>query len=238
MINSHSLYLQDSYKKVGDNTWKYNDFADSSVKTSRDLFTNESLLLRKPKPKNLDVYALLSGISFPQEFTDKLTSIQRNIDIIIGECLHYWVKPLNFGMEYCVFKWPQDNWDKSWLPIIMEEIDSISKSPFRLDIRGIQVNPDGCVVAKGYDETGMIFKIREHLKNNLSFLPNKQSGWAHIPMGRIMEPIGPSKFLELKYLVDKLDNILIDSVKINSAKLVYESRWYMEEKLTLSEFRF
>ena len=57
-------------------------------------------------------------------------------------------------------------------------------------------------------------------------------------MGRIMEPIGPSKFLELKYLVDKLDNILIDSVKINSAKLVHESRWYMEEKLTLSEFRF
>ena len=232
------LSLEKSYKKVGDLTWHNKDFIDSSLQISRGFFTNESLLLGKPKPKELDVYALLSGISFPAEFADKLSSIQKSIDSIIGDCLHYWVTPLNFGMEYCVFKWPEDSWDDSWLPVIEKELDSLDIPSFNLDIHGIQINSDGCVVARGYDSTGQIFKIREQLKTNLAFLPSKQSNWSHIPMGRIMEPIGFSKFLELKSLIGKLDNTYIGSVKIKSAKLVHETRWYMEERSTLSEHQF
>ena len=236
--NANDLYLINSYKEVGNQTWKNNDFVESSLKISKDFFTEESLLLRKPKPKKLDVYALLSGVSFPEELTEKLSNIQKSIDIILGDCLHYWVAPLNFGMEYAVFKWPGDSWDEAWLPLILKEIDLIDKSSFQLNIHGIQINSDGCVLAKGYDETGMIFKIREHLKSNLEFLPKKQSGWAHIPMGRILEPLGTSKFLELKNLINELDNFLICSAKVNSVKLIHETRWYMEERSTLSTFNF
>lgn len=236
--DTHCLYLEKSYAEVGDRTWKNNDFLEASLNISRDLFTDESLVLRKPKPKKLEVYALLSGLSFHREFTDKLSSIQRRIDTIIGDYLHYWVAPLNFGVEYCVFKWPEDSWDKSSLPLIEQELDSLDKSSFKFIIHGIQINPDGCIVAKGYDETGMIFKIREHLKTNLEFLPKRQSGWAHIPIGRIMEPLGPLRFSKLESLIGKLDNILVASVIINSVKLVHETRWYMEERSILSEFHF
>jgi hypothetical protein len=236
--NTHVLSLEKSYKKVGELTWLNNDFTNSSLQVSRGFFTDESLLLGSPIPKELDVYALLSGISFPAECSDKLANIQQSIDSIIGDSLHYWVKPLNFGMEYCVFKWPEDSWNDSWLPIIEKELNSLDTIPFYLNIHGIQINADGCVVAKGYDETGMIFKIREQLKANLEFLPRKQSNWAHIPIGRILEPIGSSKFLKLKAFIDKLNNTSISSVKIDSAKFVHETRWYMEERLTMLELKF
>ena len=60
-------------------------------------------------------------------------------------------------------------------------------------VEGVDVIVTGGI-AKGYDEKGMIFKIRKHLQNNLRFLPKKQSGWAHIPIDRILEPIGSKKF--------------------------------------------
>ena len=236
--NNSILKLRKSYKEVGDETWENNDFIEASVKISRNFFTSESVFIRKPRPKKLDVYALVSGISFPEELTEKLSNIQHKIDNILKESLHYWVTPLNFGIEYCVFKWPDDLWDDSWLQDINREINSINKSSFQLEIKGVQINSDGCVLAKGYDKADMINTIRQHLKSNLLFLPKKQSAWAHIPMGRILEPIGTKKFKELKNLIDKLNDILIDNIIIDSAKLVHETRWYMEEKKTLSEFYF
>lgn len=230
--------LEKSYKDVGELTWQNNDFVDSYLQISRSFFTNESLNLGDPRPKKLDVYAFLSGISFESEFVEKLIHIQNSIDIVIGDCLHYWVKPLNFGIEYCVFKWPNDNWNQKWIPIIQNELDALNTSSFTLNIYGVQINRDGCVVAKGYDDSGAIFNIRNQLKDSLEFLPRKQSNWAHIPLGRIMEPIGSSKFFKLKKLIEHLDNKLISSVKLSSAKFVHEKRWYMEERDTISKIHF
>ena len=235
--NAHYAYLKKSYNKVGSRTWKNDDFINLALDSSRNLFTKKSLELCIPKPKRLEVYALLSGLSFSTKITDKLVSIQQNIDTILGDSLKYWVLPLNFGVEYCVFKWPDEIWkDKSKIFSINEELSMLNFSSFQFSIRGIQINPDGCVVAKGYDEGGMIFLIREHLKEKLLFLPKKQSGWAHIPLGRILEPLGPSKFLELESLINQLSDTTIVSDEINSIKFVHETCWYMEEKTILSEF--
>jgi len=236
--NELILSLEKSYKDVGDLTWQNNDFVDSYLQTSRSFFTTESLKLGYPSPKKLEVYALLSGISFELEFVEKLTHIQSCIDNVIGDCLHYWVKPLNFGIEYCVFKWPDDNWNHKWTPIIQNQLDTLYASPFTLNIYGIQINRDGCVVAKGYDDSGTICNIRSQLKTSLKFLPEKQSNWAHIPLGRIMEPIGLSKFLKLKKLIEHLDKNLIGSIVLKSAKFVHEKKWYMEDKDIISKIHF
>jgi len=228
-------FLQESYDKVGHKTWLNDDFLDSKLSISRNLFTKESLDLRKPNPKELEVYALLSGLPFSKKITDKLLAVQHDITEILRDSLHYWVLPSNFGVEYCVFKWPEERWDSSWFPLINEELSLLNKPPFRFSIHGIQVNPDGCIVAKGYDEGGMIFRIREHLKVNLEFFPKKQSGWAHIPIGRILEPLGEAKFSELEILINGLSDTFIVSDTINSIKFVHETRWYMEKKSTLSE---
>jgi len=210
---------------------------DSALGISRGLFNKKSLELRKPEPKELEVYALLSGLSFSKKITNKLVSIQQSIDMVLGDSLKYWVLPLNFGVEYCVFKWPEENWDNTHASLINKELSLLRKSSFQFSIHGIQINPDGCIVAKGYDEDGIIFRIREKLKVNLEFLPKRQSGWAHIPIGRILEPIGVEKFSALETLINKMSDTFIVSDTINSIKFVHESRWYMEEKTILSELR-
>jgi hypothetical protein len=235
--NAHYAYLKKSYNKVGSQTWENDDFINLALDSSRNLFNKESLELCKPKPKELEVYALLSGLPFSKKITNKLVSIQQNIDTILGDSLKYWVLPSNFGVEYCVFKWPDEIWkDKSKIFSINKELSMLNFSSFQFSIRGIQINPDGCIVAKGYDEDGMIFRIREHLKVNLEFLPKKQSGWAHIPIGRILEPLGVEKFSALESLINQLSDATIVSDEINSIKFVHETCWYMEEKIILSEF--
>jgi hypothetical protein len=233
--NSHYSYLRESYEKVARNTWQGTDFGQADLDISRNLFTDESLKIRKPRPRNLEVYALLSGLPFNKNFSDRLVDIQKRISIVLDDRLHYWVFPSNLGVEYCVFKWPSQNWKESQSQVIMQELSLLDYPSFRFTIHGIQVNPDGCIIAKGYDEDGMMFNIRKHLKDNLLFLPKKQSGWAHVPIGRILEPLGESKFSELKSLICELSDVFIATDKIDSLKFVHESRWYMEEKSILSE---
>ena len=235
--DTHYLCLKKSYDEVGRRTWQNDDFIKSSLDISRNLFTDESLVLRQPKPKRLEVYALLSGLPFSKEFSDKLAAVQQNIAALIDDCLHYWVLPSNFGVEYCVFKWPDENWNESCSSEINQELSLLDNSAFRFTIHGIQVNPDGCIIAKGYDEEGMIFKIRQRLKTNLTFLPKRQSSWAHVPIGRILEPLGSSKFSALAHLISELSDVLIGYDEINSVKFVHETRWYMEDKSILSEFQ-
>ncbi len=234
----HFLNLKLSYASVGDRTWEENDFSKDSIITSRTLFTEHSLIQRKPVPKDLEVYAFLSGIEFPDYVTSKLLDLQSSISSIIGDSLHYWVLPENFGLEYAVFKWPEEVWDESRETVVCDFLSNMKILPFYYFLHGIQVNPDGCIVAKGYDEGGAIFSMRELFRNKLSFLPKKQSGWAHIPLGRILEPVGEKKFEELRLLINEVGQTFITEHLITSAKFVHETKWYMERKAVISQVNF
>ena len=228
--------LKKSYKEVGDRTWLGQDFLESNVDVSRSLFTRESLLSRRPRPKELEVFALLSGLPFRVEFTDKLVNVQKKISAVLGERLHYWVAPLNLGLEYCVFKWPTDSWNEEWLGVMQDVLASIRQPSFRFSVGGVQINPDGCVVAKGFDEDSVLLHVRERIGVKIPFLPAKQSKWAHVPLGRILEPLGIEKFAKLAHLMNTMSDLLIAKTEINSMKLIHETRWYMEEKTILAEY--
>ena len=159
--------LKTSYNQVGKKLYDLKDFETSSLKISRDLFSKDSLHIKRPVPKKFEVFALLSGLPFSKSFTEKLVDIQKEISDIIIDSLHYWVKPSNFGVEYCVFKWPKDSWEGNKHNIVKNSILKISKSSFNYNIVGVQINPDGCVVAKGYDQFSSIYKIRNYYKINL-----------------------------------------------------------------------
>lgn len=236
LSSDHFTNLRQAYDKVGNCTWSSKDFIESNLAVSRNLFTPESLATRLPRPKALEVFALLSGLSFQAEFTDKLVETQRQISDVIGKRLHYWVEPANLGLEYCVFKWPTDSWNEEWLSTIQDVLASIDQPSFRFSIGGVQINPDGCVVAKGFDEDAVIFQIREQLKADIPFLPARQSGWAHVPLGRILEPIGVERFTMLAQLMRNLSDVAIATTEIRSLKLIHETRWYMEEKNILTEY--
>jgi len=234
--NKHFVDLNKSYKKVADQTLKNQDLLPDNLKISRDLFTEDSLESRTPVPKDLEVFALLSGLSFEHQFTDKLVSIQNAISDIIEETLHYWVKPENFGVEYCVFKWPWGEWDESWLPLIQNKLSTQNTNGFNFTVKGIQINPDGCVIAKGFDEGAQIFSMRKNLKNAIDFLPEKQSAWAHIPIGRILEPLGEHRFAKLMQYFNNMSDQYIASQQIASLKLIHETRWYMEKHEVIGEY--
>lgn len=235
--SGHFTRLERAYEEVGDCTWSTKDFLDSNLEVSRDLFGPESLVTRRPVPKELEVFALLSGLPFRVEFTDKLVEVQQKISAVLGERLHYWVAPANMGVEYCVFKWPTDSWNEEWLGAIEDVLAAIRQPSFRFSIGGVQINPDGCVVAKGFDEGAVLFQIREHLKIEIPFLPSQQSEWAHLPLGRILEPLGVERFAKLAHLVSTMSDLPIAATEISSIKLIHETRWYMEAKTILAEYQ-
>ena len=232
----HFAGLKEAYSAVGDRTWVEQDFSDTNLEVSRNLFTPESLEMRKPRPKAMEVYALLSGLPFVEDFTRELVSVQMQISEILGERLHYWVDPQNFGVEHCVFKWPTDPWDEMRRDVVENVLASLRSEVFRFHISGVQVNPDGCVVAKGFDENAQLFHIRSQLRENISFLPDKQSNWAHVPLGRILEPLGSARFARLASLMREISDLSITTTCINTMKFIHESRWYMEERTQLAEF--
>ena len=217
-------------------TWVNQDLQQKKIQTSRDLFTPESLKRRRPVPKALEVHACLSGLPFPKKITNKLVAIQKKITKLLGQTLHYWVAPGNLGLEYCVFKWPADPWNKAKTKKIRHALAAVPKRTFVFFIKGVQFNPDGCVVAKGFDQDAGVFKIRNELIKRIPFMPKKQSNWAHIPLGRILEPLGKKKFLMLKKMALQMTNMSIARTTIYTMKYVHEKQWYMERRKILSEY--
>ena len=229
----NNLYIENltkSYDKVSNNFFLKDDFMENDLKNSINLFTDESLNKKKPRPKRLNVYALLSGISFDCALKEKLFKIQNTIRTIIPSNLAYFVDPDNLGLEHCVFKWPDEKWDIYKENSIKKLLDLYNFKTFNLEIIGIQIHSDGCIIAKGYDPSLEMTQIRNFFKKNLNFLPIKQSEWSHIPLGRILEPIGKEKYKILKGFVKANNKKIISSYKIENYKFVYEKRWYMEEK--------
>lgn len=234
LSTEHFARLENGYRSVGDATWANDDFLESNIAVSRSLYTQESLLAGRPRPKQLEVVALVAGIPFRAEFVDALLGVQRDLSAILDSLMHYWVLPENLGVEFCVFKWPDDSWNLEWLTQIQDVLGEIRQPSFRFEIRGVQINPDGCVVARGFDEGAVLFEIRREIRAKLSFLPVKQSGWAHVPLGRILEPVGAEKFGRLSRVVQAMGDVTIAATEIDEMKLVHETRWYMEEKTVLS----
>ena len=221
--------LQQSYDLEGKKIFNLNSLSLKSLQNSINLFESKSLIIKKPKPIDVKVYTLVSGLSFSGSLIKELEQIKNEIGIILNNTLCYWVKPENLGVEYCVFKWPNDLWKENWLNQIISFIKSKEYESFELKISGIQLHPDGCIIAKGYDN-GKIRNIRNDLMSNLQFTPSKQSNWAHIPLGRILEPVSGKIFNKLKKSMKQLSDKHIGNEKIIDQKLIYETRWYMEKK--------
>ena len=224
-------------------TWRkkifnLNSLSLKSLQNSINLFESKSLIIKKPKPIDVKVYTLVSGLSFSGSLIKELEQIKNEIGIILNDTLCYWVKPENLGVEYCVFKWPNDLWKENWLNQIISFIKSKEYESFELKISGIQLHPDGCIIAKGFDN-GKIRNVRNDLMSNLQFTPSKQSNWAHIPLGRILEPVSGKNFNKFKKTMKQLSDKHIGNEKIIDQKLIYETRWYMEKKeiLYLNELK-
>jgi hypothetical protein len=229
--------LEYSYDLVGKKIFEINSLSQKSIQSSINLFTHESLTKKIPQPIDVEVYTLVSGLPFSNDLINPLSKLKTEIKKILKDLVCYWVKPQNLAVEFCVFKWPNNSWEKKWLSEIKFFFDTKEYSSFDLIVSGIQLHQDGCIIAKGYDG-GFIRHIRSDLTSNLEFIPNKQSNWAHIPLGRILEPISGKVFEELKKTMRNISTTNIAIEKIIDTKLIHETRWYMEKKEVLYTKKF
>ena len=98
------------------------------------------------------------------------------------------------------------------------------------EINGIQINPDGCIIAKGFPFENDFFEIRDFVKKEYHYSSSQnQSNWMHIPLGRILNPLGHKKFDLLREYINSTNNFHF-YLKISSIHLIHEKRWYMTEK--------
>lgn len=228
--NPHSIdddELHNSYNHVFSEAQNLKCFDDDLLNNSRALFEFDDQ--GEPIPKKLDVDALVCGLPFASSLIDVATNVQRKLDKYLDITDRYWVEANNLACEVVVLKWPDNSSVRSITPELLAFFDSLNLSPFNIQIHGAQMHADGCVVLRGYD-CGRLRGVRRALRENFSALPQKQSSWVHIPLGRITSQVSEDTYKSLlNELVSSFDEISCD-IEISDLKLVAEKQWYMVER--------
>lgn len=224
---NHFRKLNQSYEKISNLSSGLKDFDEKNLIASQKLFKKVS---KDPSPIDVEVLAILSGISFEKNFIEFITPIMASIKDILYLKNFYLVKPENLGVEYAVVKWPEDDLDAKLLKQAKEVVNSSELSKFKLKVYGMQLHIDGCIILKCIDENQSIFKFRNYLRENTDNLSIKQSNWVHIPLGRILSPIGEGTMSRLKDFILNCENTLNYDIEIDALHLVKEKKWYMEKK--------
>jgi len=223
----HYGYLKNSYEVVGKKILNKKDFNRIDLQSSNALFHYDNNTFT---PIEVDVYAVLSGISFNKSFIEFIETIQQKLLNTLKGSSFYLVESYNLGVEYAILKWPDDSLDTNIIDEAKNFLSGVRFNSFYLKIFGIQIHLDGCIVLKCYDENRSIFRLRDQIVSNLKNIPVKQSSWAHIPLGRILSPVGHNKMIKLKRLINEIDYELNYNLLIDSFHLVHEKQWYMKQK--------
>jgi hypothetical protein len=229
MSDKTDLILEDSYSKVFNKSKLASNFDEVQLKNSLSLF-DYNKFRNIYTPKYLNVNALLGGIEFSNDLQKFCSGVQRHVDDIIQTNSKYWVPTKNLGVEYLVTKWPEEK--KLSLEMEAEFLDFIGSfhlKKYKLRVKGFQVNLDGCVVLRGYEE-GNILRIRAALQERFDWIPKRQSGWAHIPLGRIFCKLPEMAYLNLVSESEKSFEDLYFEEDISQLHYVDEMQWYMETK--------
>ena len=228
------LKLFKSYEKVSSEFKKNLKFDESLLKKSREIFNidNKNNIA---SPKELEVIALLGGLPFSDKLQKSILLVQNKLREILKSNLFYMVKKENLGVELLVLKWPQDNRNFELEKKIIIYLDNLNLKEFELFFDGIQIHNDGCIILRGFDVNNKFIDLRRNIYSNFPDIPEKQSNWVHIPIGRILNQVSQEVYFKLSNLVDytQNNNESFPSQKIKNIKLIYETKWYMEQRCTI-----
>ena len=208
-----------------------------NLQSSLAYFEAESIRANSPKPKTLEVICLVCGLPLPTVVRQYAMRLQENMNkMLSGKCA-YFVREHNLATELVVLKWPTDLVDDRVTAQVAKYMRERGKlSEIKVETRGIQFHSDGAIVMRCVDVEGEFRSLREKLLNEVALLPRKQSEWVHVPLGRILSPIAGDQF---KLLVRYCSDTQLESpieFRIETAKLIHETRWYQEERVEIDSF--
>lgn len=239
MENKNNLELLSGYNRVSSNFEKNLNFDERKLQTSKEIF-HIDLNTNKAIPKELEVIALLGGLTFSEEFQNVIDSLQKQIKKIIGSKLNYMVKKENLGVELLVLKWPWDQRNLDLEEKVIGFIDKLNLNFIKIDFDGIQIHDDGCLVVRGFDCENRFTNLRNKIVSKFSEIPSKQSNWVHVPIGRILDPLSKKTCENLKVLIDstRKNKNYFPSQNLRSLKMVHELQWYMEKRSIIKVWHF
>lgn len=208
------------------NEFKENQHINTQLlEQSRKLFEFKGSI----NPKKLDVSAVVFGLGFSDNLKSELVKFQDSLKKLISLKDYYMVKPDNLAIELIVTKWhDQNEFVEEDNDLLRTEIEKHANRPISISLEGYQIHTDGCVVARIFDN-GSIIGLRNKLIENLQDLPNRQSSWCHIPVGRILSPVSKDEAEEIVKLVELKNKSTKITEVINNIKFVHEKQWYMED---------
>jgi len=227
-MNLRDLYLE-----------RFQDVLDSDhlnledLQASRQLFETASLVQAKPLPKRLDTYCIVGGVPFDDGVIAEISKMISEVKNVLKNCLSYFVEPQNLGVELAVLKWPESSLADGLLNQVCSFIDRNPPPRFTIDIEGFQFHKDGCLVLRGFDKNAAFREYRHKLLLHVKRMPQKQSSWCHIPLGRILGPLEQADYAILREFACWSQASHRSSIQLDSLKLLHETRWYQVEKTLL-----
>ena len=225
--------LSTSYDEVWRSYATSQRFSDDLLSQSRLLFEDISLCQRQPVTRHLDVCAFIGGLPFEPRVQSYLAKAQQDLRDLLGNTLCYMVDPCCLAVEFCVLKWPAQRLTRSLIPHAKSQLEAFSYNRFYLHIQGLQIHEDGCIVARGYDG-GHLRNIRNHFSKSIKSFPTRQSQWAHIPLGRILENPSPQTHIQLLQYCRSSMSLDPFITSIDDIKFIFEKQWYMQSYEVLS----
>ena len=234
MFNEEDLLK--SYNIRFESFLKLSTLKEEHISYSREYFKQTSLVLRDPIPLNLDVYCVVAGLPFEINFINFLKNLKKKLSNILDNSLHYLVKDSCHAVELLVTKWPNDILKENINEEIIEYFKQKPFSPINIKTAGVQVHDDGCIILRCIDENSKFRLLRKDLVSKIDLLPEKQSNWVHIPLGRILEPLNFMQTKLLKNFCIKSQNSRGHKTTINKFHFVHEQQWYQTKINYLSTF--
>lgn len=221
------MELELRYQEIQNQLEEHSDFSEKDLVRSRNLFNLED---SQVVPKKFDVWTTLVGLPLSDGLTQNFQNItQQLITLLPANTRFYSVLPQNYHWEVFIIKRPDEEVDRNNLqkiPNVLQEILS-NYSSFSLCYRGVLINTDGTIIAKGY---GDFDQLRAKLRQVIPFASLQQSQLGHVSLGRILDPVGSQAFTQLKQFVQHSQHEFYGELDVTEVKYVHESQWYMEQR--------
>ena len=230
--HAHRSSLDELYDAVADKARFLKNLNLESLQPSLSLFELQGL---KPRPIEVDLWAILAGVPFSQSTQSALFEVQSLIAESLGEAQAYLVEPENCGLELLVLKWHDEPMAEEIVFDAWKSCEAAGASAFSLLGYQLQLHDDGCLVIRGVDGGREFLGLRARILSENKELSRRQSQWVHIPIGRILSPLGEEKLESLRGAIAKINRQVLPFEEIiTEVKLINEHRWYMLEKSIVS----
>lgn len=199
--------------------WSSTEKVKEEVENTGEVF--KPLYIRKDIVTQGNVTAIIIGSPLPQHVIENLEKTQGVLGSMVPKRKIFFNKPeaLHISVEWRrTDKALDETQRKEYIKLVEEAVRNNGK-PFTIRIKGINLTPNGAIIAQCYVETDEILDIRGELIEKLKI--EKPLGINHITLGYITEPLTPDEFSNLFSKISSLRTEDLGQFEANGASIVF-----------------